>query len=360
MRFRKKVTIGLVSIALASVSLLGAGGAARANTPDPLSLYRYVRTGGCDQTLGSAQGVSLTNTGTGSSDSNVNTSLTADFSTASRDNAQKCLTLQNGTVSNWIYYSYTGDPSRNFAMGNTTCLALYYYPGNASGCDKDIGKLSINTPGSMSAALTAWFIYTGDASFEASTINGWTPNIAQIGRASNSGTASVLCANSGAHVKRCYGLLKIGLNDPYNGTINTGLVNPACYIEGGADTNHFLKVTSTVNIKNTPNDVWQVSCQKMDDGASSTVGQIQVTDLTTGGSTVTTSKTFTTSAIGVLRSDMSVSTGNHNPLNYPNLVPPDNYLDQFTGMIYGAQICQQDATHTEADTLACANSGYLT
>ena len=71
-----------------------------------------------------------------------------------------------------------------------------------------------NVPAGISLSLATQFVYTDEYHHTGS--GDYTPNIAQIGRASNSGT-DTSCSGPG---NRCFGMLKITLMDPGAGTTN--------------------------------------------------------------------------------------------------------------------------------------------
>ena len=133
-----------------------------------------------------------------------------------------------------------------------------------------------SVPAGMSLSLATQFVYTDEYHHTGS--GDYTPNIAQIGRASNSGTDTT-CSGPG---NRCFGMLKVTLMDPGSGTTNF----VQCVAEGGTTTDNVKKVKdNTSGARLIVGHTYLAACQKFADGPHSTEVKLIVRDLTTGTST---------------------------------------------------------------------------
>jgi hypothetical protein len=321
----KKRFPALLTVAGFTAAAIMTAASSASPTPNPLSIYRYTDTpSSCSVTLGSADAPPrpvLFNTA-------ISTGPYTNTTMSIAGDTRECLTLSTGVSVPWDYFTWGTDQTNGYSIGEAL-------PSQGS------GSLTLDVPANRSVALATNFIFT-DTFYSQTTTNGWTPNIAQIGRESNSGNNAACAGNpppgSGT---RCYGMVKLTLADPHS---NAHQVLPQCVVEGGTASDISLIVKSKVSL--VINDKYQASCQKFADGLSSSEVEFIVNDLTTGVKTTTNG--FTSTPMGPMRSTFPVTIGNHFPLT------PSDYLDQFTGLIEGVEICQQDATHTPADTEECA------
>jgi hypothetical protein len=321
----KKRFLALLGVAGLTAAAIMTVASSASPTPNPLSIYRYTDTpSSCSVTLGSADAPPrpvLYNTA-------ISTSPYTNTIMSIAGDTRECFTLSSGVNVQWDYFTWDTDKTNGYSIGEA-------FPSQGS------PSLTLDVSANQSVALATNFIFT-DTTYSQTTIDGWTPNIAQIGRESNSGNNAACAGNpppgSGT---RCYGMVKITLADPHS---NAYQVLPQCVAEGGTTSDISLVVKSKVSL--VINDKYQASCEKFADGLSSTEVEFIVNDLTTG--VKTTADGFTPTPMGPMRSTFPVTIGNHFPLT------PSDYLDQFTGLIEGVKICQQDATHTPADTEECA------
>jgi hypothetical protein len=187
------------------------------------------------------------------------------------------------------------------------------------------GGTSIDVPPTEAVGTETEMVYSSVGDSKCTTSHNDTPNVSQIGRDGS---------DSGGQVK---------LQE--SNCVPGATTYMECRVAGGSNaSSNKLVDTSTLALKN--GHIYEVSCIKLPDGSSGTTTEkITVTDVTAGGSPVTTPKSVPNS--GTIETSAPVTAGNKEP---------SAETDQFNGVVNWNEYCD-GASEAAVTQCLTANAG---
>jgi len=316
----------MLLVLCALLGLIPVSHAAQAATLDYAYAESYRSPAQCDSTPGSADG-SLPNGGT----------LNPKVSMKISGDTSKCSNVSPA-------------PADDEQLWGTPSWGLYFQASGPNGfsathAGMPAGVLSVDVPGTDWIGVSSHFSYDhslcADAPHGCPT-GGWTPNVAQVGRSTHSGSSPTRCAHSDSASTVCYGIVKVSLD----ATRPTPAIT--CKIEAGLNSDHvFATIRTPANFLTVGTEYW-AGCVKgpYEPSADRTTGYLLVNTYG-GGDTLHIYTQSIGGDAGPVRSTHAVSMGNHWPVTEP--YGPD----QFIGAEHGMYVCQGGNETTLAGMEVC-------